>query len=101
MKKKKWGDRYKENDEEKAESDKCFEKKKSLEELEPLITKWRGTFQEAATDLVEKLRTQMGGRGGGGGSVGEIVKELTLENMLLHFRIDPDLVRLNRDEDSF
>ena len=72
--------------------------KKSVEELDPLIKKWRETFQEAAMDLFQRLRSQ---RGGGGGSGAEGGGELTLENLLIHFRIDPDLVGLNRDEDSF
>ena len=69
------------------------EDSKSVEELNPLIQKWRETFQEAATDLLQKLRSQREGGGGGG--------EMTLENLLLHFRIDPDLVNFNREEDSF
>ena len=60
--------------------------------------KWRETFQEAAMDLFQRLRSQ---RGGGGGSGAEGGGELTLENLLIHFRIDPDLVGLNREEDSF
>jgi len=70
--------------------------KKSVAELDPLIVQWRETFQEAATDLLQRLRAQ-----GGGGGGGQSQSELTLENLLVHFRIDPDLVRLNRDTDSF
>jgi len=70
--------------------------KKSVAELDPLIIQWRETFQEAATDLLQRLRAQ-----GGGGGGGQSQSELTLENLLVHFRIDPDLVRLNRDTDSF
>jgi len=75
--------------------------KKSVEELDPLIKKWRETFQEAAMDLFQRLRSQRGGGGGGKGSEAEGGGELTLENLLIHFRIDPDLVGLNREEDSF
>ena len=81
--------------------DKLKEKGKSLDELNPLIANWRGTFQEAASDLLQRLRSQLGGGGGGGEATSIVAKELTLENLLLHFRIDPDLVHLDAEQNSF
>ena len=109
-KKKKWEERFKKAEEEEElqqqqqqqQNVKTKKSAKSLDELNPLIVKWRATFQEAATDLLQHLRSQMGGGGGAAVEVNSAVaRELTLENLLLHFRIDPELVHLDAEADSF